>query len=239
MTFYVILETTMTLECSLDYFCDKFENFEGLFIKAEPLSDPQVGEYVDLFIKWTMLEDSEEKKDCEIDGIFKELHVYGRLSKYPSHLGKLHFILGNFDSCMDVLEDKDEKTQQDYLYLGLCYMLINRYKKASEVFSLGDQSQLSSVMFYFMGKMDKNTNRQFNDKSFLSSIFEELSLFVLQDKKLVLFSGDSEQGLLFRKCLAYFTGLIGSKSEICSLGKLDESDYQWTMNLCELNDIEI
>ena len=224
---------------SIDEFCDKFESYEGKFIKKEMLSGEDIAIYLDLYIQWLMLEETEEYNECKIDGIWDSKMVFKRLADYPSILAKAYFSVGNVDECIATLESKEDKENVDYLLLGLSFMLIDRYQTAAEIFKFGDLNQLSSIMNYFMGKIDKFTEKKFNDAAYLTTVFESLEVNVLQDKSLVLFSGDAEEGLLFRKCLAYFTKLIGSKEEICKLGNLSADKYKWTVELCELNNLSV
>ena len=226
----------MTQSFTIDQFCDKFEYYEGLFIKPEPVDIKVVEEYLDLFVQWSTLEETEDYKECCNDGIFAQDIVIKRLSAYPSHLGKLYFILGHFDACVDLLQSLKLQSN-DYLYLGLGYMLIERYLKANEIFKAGGYDELASIMHYYLGILDKHTKREFKNEAYLTNIFESLNIKVIQQRQLVLFSGDAQNGLLFRRCVGYFTKLTGNPDTIYKLGQLDKAQYDWTMEVMELNNM--
>ncbi len=226
---------------TIDDLCLKYEEYETYFNKNEGITKEYMEEYLDTYIKWKTLTDVESVKDCELDGIFAFNNVVKRLNDYPSLLCRLYFTLNQVDDCLQTLKliKHNEKTKMDHLLNGLCYMLVNQYRLASQAFLLGDYTTLASIMRYYLGEMDFYTNSHFKDATYLTKIFQDLDIKVIQNNSLVVFAGDAEEGLLLRKCLGYFKNLIGDKQEICKVGQLTMEDYHWMLEVAERNDIAV
>eukprot|EP00834_Sanchytrium_tribonematis_P001929 NODE_51_length_31136_cov_0.357670.p17 type:complete len:228 gc:universal NODE_51_length_31136_cov_0.357670:21109-20426(-) len=221
---------------TLDQFCDLYEDYQGKFTKKETINLELVENIISHYLEWAILEETEEYNDCINDGIFSLDSIAKMISSFPKNLGILYFKVGDVDNCVEMLQ-KAEQDSEVTLYLGLAFMLQENFRRSSDVFLKGEHDQLSSICNYFLGITDKFTERKFSNREYLDSCFENLEIVVLQDKSKVVFTGDSEQGLLLRRNLAIFTKFIAPKKSLLEIAKATEKDYEWTLEIAKINKI--